>query len=132
VGGLVAERAAIMIRAHLLHVIVVLVMFGVSVVSLGTASVQEKSQMIVRPAIVPDSLAKKFTTQHVDMARVRRNWDKLKKGQTDAEVRKLLGLPAIVHIDGVNGWTVWWYGKRSVAFNSVTNRLSHWDQILDH
>jgi len=101
-------------------------------VNATTAVAQERSQLIVRPALVPDSLARKFAAQTVDTARVRRNWDKLRKGQTEAEVRELLGLPAMVHVDGVNGWRIWWYGERSVAFNSVTNRLSHWDDIFDH
>lgn len=95
------------------------------------AAAQGQSRMIVRPALVPDSLVEKLAAKIVDTARVHRNWNKLKKGQTEAEVRKLLGLPAMVHNDGINGWTVWWYGKRSVAFNSVTRRLSHWDKILD-
>jgi hypothetical protein len=102
-------------------------------IALATPGVaQEKSQLIVRPALVPDSLAGKLAARIIDTARVRRNWDKLRKGQTEGEVRKLLGLPAMVHIDGVNGWRIWWYGKRSVAFNSATKRASHWDEILDH
>jgi hypothetical protein len=97
-----------------------------------SAVAQEKSRLVVRPALIPDSLAAKHAVRTFDTTRVRQNWSKLKKGQTVAEVEKLLGLPPMVHIDGVNGWRIWWYGNRSVAFNSVTNRLSHWDEILDH
>jgi hypothetical protein len=96
------------------------------------AIAQEKSQLIVRPAMVPDSLVGKHAIRSFDTTMVRQNWGKLKKGQTAAEVQKLLGLPPSIHVDGINGWIIWWYGKRSVAFNSVTYRLSHWDDILDH
>jgi hypothetical protein len=93
---------------------------------------QEKSVLVVRPGIIPDSLKGMTPVKSFDTVRVSRNWGKLKKGETEAEVKKLLGLPPIVHLDPVNGWNIWWYGKRSVAFNSLTNRVSHWDEILDH
>jgi hypothetical protein len=96
------------------------------------SSAQEKSKLIVRPALIPDSLVGKHAIRSFDTTMVRQNWGKLKKGQTAAEVQKLLGLPPSIHVDGINGWTIWWYGRRSVAFNSVTYRLSHWDDILDH
>jgi len=102
-----------------------------AVVSIPSVA-QEKSHLVVRPGLIPDSLAGKRGTTTFDTARVRQNWDKLRKGQTVAEVQKLLGLPPMVHVDAINGWRIWWYGNRSVAFNSVTNRVSHWDEILDH
>jgi len=105
----------------------------ISLLVLSTPAVaQEKSQLIVRPALVPDSLVGKQAIRSFDTTMVRLNWGELKKGQTAAEVQKLLGLPPSIHVDGINGWTIWWYGRRSVAFNSVTYRLSHWDDILDH
>lgn len=102
------------------------------VVSATSALSQEKSHIVVRPPLIPDSLIGKHDVRTFDTNRVRQNWGKLQKGQTTAEVEKLLGLPPMVHIDGINGWRIWWYGNRSVAFNSVTNRVSHWDAVLDH
>jgi hypothetical protein len=119
-------------RPILTAVNTILLTLTLLVVGATPAASQEKSHMVVRPPLLPDSLIGKHAVRAFDTTKVRQNWNKLKKGQTIAEVEKLLGYPPMVHIDGINGWSIWWYGTRSVAFNSVTNRVSHWDEILDH
>lgn len=105
----------------------------VLIVASTTAAVtQDNSHLVIRPANVPDSLKRALIVRSYDTVKVRQNWNKLRKGQTASEVRALLGLPLRGEFDGINGWNVWWYGMRNVAFNSVTNRVSPWDATLDH
>ncbi len=88
--------------------------------------------IVVRPGVAPDSMTAKALRHVVDTAKVAKNWNKLRKGQSQATVLKLLGSPGTAEYDGINGWAVWWYGRRNVAFNAITGKLSHWDKTLEH
>jgi hypothetical protein len=75
-----------------------------------------------------DSVARTYVSSSFDSSRVSKNWSHLKKGLSEQAVRDLLGRPTKIEFDVMNGFSSWWYGKRSVLFRSFTRRLIEWDQ----
>jgi hypothetical protein len=63
-----------------------------------------------------------------DTIKATRNWYKLKKGLSEQEVEQLLGRSHGFQADPENALRYWWYGRRAVVFNSVTQRVSFWDK----
>ena len=77
-----------------------------------------------------DSIVTSLETREVpyDTVRVRRQWSKVVKGSTEAEIRKLLGTPSKIQEDPENAIIYWWYGKQAVAFNSISRKVTFWDK----
>ena len=75
-----------------------------------------------------DSLAKLWIAPYIDSNEVSKNWSGLKKGLSQQAVRDLLGRPTSIQHDMQNAFTYWWYGHRSVVFNSITRKVSNWDK----
>ncbi|MGA3245426.1 MAG: hypothetical protein ABSE41_12475 [Bacteroidota bacterium] len=101
---------------------------------------QEPRHVLGREDARYDSLMRRLmgreidtTSSHVarqiDTIRFFRNWAMLKKGLSRDDVRKLLGSPIMIARDLEHGWIIWSYGDRNLAFNSVTGKLSQWDNL---
>ena len=50
------------------------------------------------------------------------------KGLSEKKVEALLGYSRGVDVDSTNALCYWWYGRRTVVFNSVTRKVSYWDK----
>ena len=64
----------------------------------------------------------------IDSIRVKRNWQKLRKGMSPREVEALFGAGRVVERDFENGLEYWWYGRKAVVINSIKKKVSYWDK----
>ncbi len=63
-----------------------------------------------------------------DSVRVKQNWPKLKIGLSGENVVRLLGHPNGCGISVGGELVIWAYGRREVVFNSVTMKVTGWDE----
>lgn len=98
----------------------------------GASAQQARTKEVIRQfKIVNDSAFEvpyqKVPNPSYDTVRVTTHWPKLKRGMTEEQVARLLGRPPVYQCDFMNAINYWWYGKRAVVFNAITNKVSGWD-----
>jgi len=127
--------------SHFTWILAVIAVLSLDLFPFSTSAQQSKSKQVVRTYIItgrdslgkatyreisPDSLPPTRDTP-LDTVKVGQNWPKLKKGLSESDVKNLLGIPRRVEHDLRNATIYFWYGHRAVVFNSITYRVSYWD-----
>ncbi len=85
---------------------------------------QEKRVTVVVP--LSDSVKPEDATI-IDQARVKRNWQKLKKGMSAKRVETLLGKPWRKEWSTIDNSVTWYYIRRTVILDSIKQTVRYWE-----